>query len=291
MSKISKKTQINDNGLCFVIGDTDYMAVATLALSNSIKVLYPNATIKYTSKLIDNSYSTASTSRKNATPFSLLRAFIPTFNDFTNFDYVIYQDCDQLLLKRIDDELQAMSQLGIGFAKCKFVFPSDQSSVLIWNLANFDRFNYLETLKRVDVKQHVDRLILELGVKTMLPDTLNHLDWVDETTKIFHCTYMPSQPWNKPKLPISRWYWKYVFYELNLLNDTYFLEVLKNSIEKGTVSAELLDDYTYLREQSIRHPSIFIPPYYLYHPKLRLFVNIFRKIGQFFCLRKENNGR
>lgn len=287
---MSKQIQIDGNGLCFVIGDTDHMTVATLALSNSIKIAYPNATIRYTSKLLDNNCCAPSTSRENATPFSLLRAFIPTWNDFTNYDYVIYQDCDQLLLKKIDDELLTMRKLAIGFAKCKFVFPSDQSSVLIWNIADFDYFNYLENLKRIDTKQQVDRLILELGVKTVLPDTMNHLDWVDETTKIFHCTYMPTQPWNKPKSPVSQWYWNYVFYEMDLMNDAEFLEALINSIEKGTVSPRLLDDFTYLRQQPIRRPLIFIPPYYLYHPRIRIFLDIFRSIGQFFRIKKVKHG-
>ena len=266
-----------DLKILFMIGMSEDSKFAYEICKLSIERSVPNSVVRPTLVSAPSKYINGN----RATNFSFNRLFIPCSADFSDYDYVLYMDSDQLLLK---DLTRLLTNLEItnGFATVKFAFDYSQSSVIVWQPAKFNKYQYIEELEKLDLQAlNVDEAILKLGARETLPDILNSLDWITNDTLIVHFTYMPTQPWVNIRSILYPFYKSFaieLIQNCNVsvaseLSDTY-----SQGVKKGFIHPKFFgeNDFNSLGWTKVRHRNLIFVPYWIKNNH-RLRSNIFMK--------------
>jgi hypothetical protein len=274
VAKKHDKDVLKSPSYLFLIGTSDdsYFAYQICALS--IQKNTPNAVVRQTS-VLPNSFTIAS---NRATNFSFNRLSIPLEKDFLSYDFVIYMDSDQLLLKNLTNKLQNINILN-GFGIVKFSFNYSQSSVIVWQTKVFDLAAYKKNLENLNLTNiSVDTAIDILGASKCLPDTMNSLDWISDNTDIVHFTYMPTQPWVNTRAIFYETYKSYCVDLLLLASNEVRTDIFNSyqrGIKKGFINPKFLKEkeLKLLNWSTVRSRNLLFLPYWVKNNR------IFRKIA------------
>jgi lipopolysaccharide biosynthesis glycosyltransferase len=175
---------------------------------------------------------------KGATAFSLARWAIPEWCSYQG--RAIYCDSDQVALASLSElwnfELSGapFAAVSVKQAKChrhyvqhflkEYLKPDQEyylASVMLIDCEKTKDWNLEALVQRIDQKAFSMSDLMYLGAAFRqhygfevkpLPCEWNHLDYVDETSKIVHFTDLTRQPWRFHHHPIAE-FWEQIFLE------------------------------------------------------------------------------
>ena len=262
---------VNTGNFLFLIGMSEDTEFPYKLCELSIKHNMPKAEVRPASKLPNSLLNRSN----RATNFSYDRLSCPLEDDFEKFEFVIYMDSDQLLLRHIEEELRCVD-LSSGFCVVDFEFSYRQTSVIVWATKYFDCENYRKHLhESFDANLSVDEIVFSLGAVEILPDRLNTLDWVSKSTVIVHFTYMPTQPWVNIKSIMYKFYLDTAKKLLNATDPRTKDEIKKiyfKGVQKGHIHPRFFSKVELKKLEwtgTIQRPLFFMPLWIKNNHKLR----------------------